>query len=96
MKRWASDFWPAIVITLFLLALVVAKIAAQSYGLARLQGQAQIQESAEWATYRLRAVCDIGNGTMVYTAIGIGGGVAVAVQPGGCAKVRVQAEKGEQ
>lgn len=78
---------------LALIAFGAAAISANyAYTFQRLQGNGQIQEDADWATYRLRAVCDTGNGTMVYTASSRVG-IAVSIQPGGCGKIVVVAEK---
>lgn len=86
-------FWPLVFGSL-LLALTIG--VGADYGFPRFHPQAQTQDlTGGWSGYRLRAICDTGNGTMVYVAVGMSGTTAVALQPGGCAKVHITAEKGE-
>ena len=67
--------------------------ADYNYGFQRLQLQGQLQDVAEWATLRVRAICDTGNGTMLYVAMGTNQMTTMVIQPSGCAQVKIRAEK---
>lgn len=98
-EGWRSGLWQRIGLLVLFALMFLAGYMSQDHALMvhaqtwgpRLQQQADLSLPGN-SPQSISAVCDRGNGVMVYTVTNAANALAVVAVPGGCQKVRAEKE----